>query len=384
MPTPHVQAAVPAVRRAAPAARRRSAHRGSAPAPADAQAAPHPFAQMLKQNQAPQPTRRPRTRRVRRRRRPSRRSRRCRRRPRSTPTTPEAAAHARRPRRRAGTRAQCRAPTSARPRARRAAADRRAADNAIPFGERQGRRDRRRGDAASTPVDPAFAALAGRAPADAGCAAARRGRSGRRLPLPSAASSAPPTRRTAHRVDDRAVAQRRPRDRAEPPMRQRAEPDAKAESKAFADLVAQRLAIELPAAALAAERASAPQQRRRDRDTARGHRRDAALQRRGVHARPPAAAPIAAPVDVRLADAGRLARLRAGARRPGQRARQQRRAARRAAPEPGRDGTGLGADRRSTAPRPASTSAPTSPPPARRSRTACPSWPARCATPASR
>ena len=78
------------------------------------------------------------------------------------------------------------------------------------------------------------------------------------------------------------------------------DPEAKGESKAFVDLVAQRLAIELPPAALGAERATA------------AHQADAFSPRlEGIAATPlfsaaaftPAAAagPIASPVDVRLA-----------------------------------------------------------------------------------
>ncbi|MEO6743864.1 MAG: flagellar hook-length control protein FliK [Caldimonas sp.] len=271
----------------------------AAPAPADAQASPHPFAQMLKQNQASQPNA------------PAAKP---------APSADDAghraeagdadevsavdsedaettATHGRsadapgRPR-------SARADERSTPRAARALT--RESDKASPFGDAKAT-ETDDPTSQSTPVDPALAlwpterppmpdALPRDASVLSGAAALERRDLG--------TSDATPAGDTSSKIDSLSTSAT-PRSAPESVDGKRTEPDAKSESKGFADLVAQRLAIELPAAALVAERTSASQQP------------DAIASRlEGIAATPlfsaaaftpaAAAAPIAAPVDVRL------------------------------------------------------------------------------------
>ena len=274
----------------------------AAPAPSRAPA-PHPFAQMLKQNQAAQPN----------------------------AAAGKAPSSAEKPDHRdetgdadtssavdteateaAGTQGRADAPG----RARRAHADERStpraaralikeADTALPLGEAKAT-DKEDAAASPTPIDPAPAIwpaerppLPNALPRDLTDPAAHAGAERRELTAAPAAADKARADGDAAPIDGPTPSRTA---RAEPsaPEFQRIEPDAKGESKAFSDLVAQRLAIELPAPALAAERGAAI------------HPAEALSTRLEAFTATPlfsaaaftpaaAATPIAAPVDVRLA-----------------------------------------------------------------------------------
>jgi len=271
----------------------------AAPAPADAQASPHPFAQMLRQNQAPQPNA-----------------------PAAKPASSaenaghrdeagaadevsavdsdeaETAATHGRSADAPGRARSARADERSTPRAARALT--RESEKANPFDAAKAT-ETDDSAAPSTPVDPALAlwpterppmpdALPRDASVPSGAATLER----RDIGTPDTTQASD----TSSKIDSLSASATQ-RSVPESVDGQRTEPDAKSESKGFADLVAQRLGIELPAAALVAERHSASQQP------------DAIATRlEGIAATPlfsaaaftpaAAAAPIAAPVDVRL------------------------------------------------------------------------------------
>jgi len=272
----------------------------AAPAPADAQSSPHPFAQMLKQNQAPQPN--------------------------APAAKPASSADDAGHRDEAGNADEVSAPVDfeeaetaathgrsadAPRRARSARADERSTARAARALSRESEKANPFGDAKptetddptapSTPIDPALALWPAERPPtpdalphDALVPSVAAARERRDLGTPDTT----PAHDASSKIDSLDTSATL-RSAPESIDGKRTEPDAKSESKGFADLVAQRLVIEMPAPALAAERTSASQQ-----PDAIATRLEAIVATpifsAAAFTPAAAAAPIAAPVDVRL------------------------------------------------------------------------------------